>query len=325
MNRIALGMAGTALASLLLLAAPGFAQAPPATAPRGAAATRPPPAQPQAFATPEEGFAALVAAIGAHDERRLLRVLGEQGRRLVRSGDPVADRAARERFLSAWEARHAILRPAPDRAELEIGPDRWPLPIPMLRRDGAWRFDAAAGERTLIDRRIGRNELDTIETLRAIVDAQRDFARTAGRQGGLSAYARRFFSRPGARDGLYWPTAEDEPPSPLGPLAAAASAGGYARGQGDAPRPFHGYLFRILERQGPAAPGGAMDYVVDGRMIGGFAVLAWPARWGSTGVKSFLVSHDGVVWEANLGPRTARAAAAIEAFDPGPGWSRVAE
>jgi hypothetical protein len=309
----------------------------PGTPPTSTAeATPAAPAQPQAFRSPEQGVAALVRAMRAQDERALLRILGEAGRRIIRSGDPVVDRAARERFVAAYDAKHEILRPAAGRAVLQVGEDGWPLPIPLLARGGAWRFDAQAGAQALVDRRIGRNELDTIETLRAIVEAQRDYARTAGRQGGFRAYARRFFSTPGARDGLFWASAEGEPESPLGPLLAAASAGGYgtagqgqgqgrSRGEGDAPRPFHGYLFRILDRQGPAAPGGAMEYVVDGRMIGGFAVIAWPAAWGSTGIKTFLVSHDGVVWESNLGPQTARAAAAITAFDPGPGWSRVAE
>ena len=172
----------------------------------------------------------------------------------------------------------------------------------------------------------GVNQLDTIETLRAMADAQQDYARTAGRQGGLRAYARRFFSTPGRRDGLYWPSAEGEPESPLGPLAAAASAGGYGRAQrGDRPEPYHGYVYRILERQGPAAPGGAMDYVVNGRMIGGFAIIASPARYGSTGIKTFMISHDDVVWEQDLGPATARAAAEMEAFNPDEDWQRVPE
>ena len=181
------------------------------------------------------------------------------------------------------------------------------------------------GAQELVDRRIGRNELDTIEVLRAIVDAQDEYARTAGRQGAFRAYARRFFSAPGTRDGLYWPAAEGEPESPLGPLLAAASAGGYARSRGPdgAPRPFHGYLFRILEAQGPAASGGAMSYVVDGRMIGGFGVIAVPAEYGVSGIQTFLASHAGTVYQRNLGPDTARIARGITAFDPGPGWERV--
>jgi Protein of unknown function (DUF2950) len=221
----------------------------------------------------------------------------------------------------------AAVAPEPA-AVLQVGEDGWPLPIPMRRGgpEGRWRFDVRAARQELLARRIGRNELAAIETLRAIVDAQRDYALTAGRQGPFRAYARRFFSSPGARDGLYWPTGEGEPESPLGPLVAAASDGGYGgRGTTDQPQPFHGYLFRILERQGPAAPGGAMAYVVDGRMIGGFAVLAWPASYGNSGVMTFVVSHQGVVYERDLGAGTARLAREITAFDPGPGWRPVAE
>ena len=314
----------------LLMASGALAQvpAPPAPPEAPAAQTRPAarrPVPPAAFATPEEGFAALVAALRAPRDRPALRVLGTAGARLIRSGDPVADRAARERFLAAYDQKAEILRPAPDRAVLQVGEDAWPLPMPMLQRDGVWRFDTSAATQEIVDRRIGRNELDTIDVLRELVQAQDDYARGAGRVGAFRTYARRFFSTPGQRDGLYWHTEAGEPDSPLGPLAAAASAGGYARGADDAPQPFHGYLFRMLEAQGPAAPGGAMDYVVNGRMIGGFAAVAWPARYGVSGIQTFMVSHSGQVWERDLGPDTAREAAAITSFDPGPGWTRVAE
>jgi hypothetical protein len=280
----------------------------------------------RAFPSPEAGFTALVAALRANDERALLGILGTAGQRLVRSGDSVADRAVRGQVVSAYDATNEILRPSPGRAILQVGPEGWPLPIPMVERGGAWRFDAAAATQEIVDRRIGRNEIDAIETLRAIADAQDEFARTAGRQGAFSAYARRFFSTPGRRDGLYWPSAAGEPESPLGPLMAAASAGSYGRRQGgDRPQPYHGYVYRILEGQGPAARGGTMDYVVNGRMIGGFAVIAYPAQYGSTGIKSFMISHDGVVWEQDLGPNTVREAAAINRFDPGEGWERLRE
>jgi hypothetical protein len=285
----------------------------------------PRPIPPQAFRSPEDGFAAFVAALRARNDAQGVRILGTVGYGLMRSGDPVADRNARDRFLAAYDAQSEILRPTPDRAVLQVGADGWPLPIPMVQRGGQWRFDAVAGGQEIANRRIGRNELDTIETLRAIADAQDDFAATAGRQGAFRAYARRFFSTPGQRDGLYWPTREGEAESPLGPLAAAASAGGYARGRGEAPTPFHGYTFRILEAQGPSAPGGAVDFVANGRMIGGWAAIATPARYGISGIKTFLVSHHGAVWERDLGPDTARLAAAITAFDPGPGWARVPE
>lgn len=310
-----------ALAGLgLLLASPAaLAQATPEPAPPVAEAPRPP-TPPQNFRSAEEGFAALAAAIAAHDERALLRILGESAQRLIRSGDPVADRAARERFAASYAARNSITLPTPDRAELQTGADDWPFPIPMVRRGAQWRFDARLGGQAILDRRIGRNELDTIETLRAIADAQVEYARTVGRQGAFRAYARRFFSTAGQRDGLYWPSAAGEAPSPLGPLVAAASLGGYARSADGTPTPVHGYLFRILEAQGPAAPGGARSFLVNGRMIGGFAVLAIPAQHGNSGIMSFMISHDGVVWQRDLGPQTARIARGITAFDPGEGW-----
>lgn len=312
----------------LMLAAPVLAQAPSAGPDTSAETTTRAPRRvaPRAFRSPEEGFAALIAAVRSHDERALLGILGSDGDRLIRSGDRVADRAAGGALAAAYAAKNEILRPTPDRAELQVGEDGWSLPLPMVNRGGAWRFDAAAGTQEIVDRRIGRNELDTIEILRAMADAQDDYARMAGLRGGLRAYARRFFSSPGQRDGLYWPTSEGEPESPLGPLAAAASEGGYGRRQrAEGPQPFHGYVYRILERQGPSAPGGAMIYVVNGRMIGGFAIIASPTRYGSTGIKTFMISHDGVVWEQDLGPDTVREAAGIAAFDPGDGWVRVPE
>lgn len=327
MSRISALVAGAAF----LCAASALAQAPPpspAEAPpaRPAQAEAPQPVPPQLFRSPEEGFAALVAALRAGGGQRVERIVGSAGMSLFRDPDPVAARTARQRFLAAHAEKAEILRPSPDRAVLQVGPDAWPLPVPMVRRGNAWRFDVLAARQEIVDRRIGRNELDAIETLRAIADAQDEYARTAGRQGGFRSYARRFFSTPGQRDGLYWATAPGEPPAPLGPLAAAASAGGYATPRaGDVPQPYHGYLFRILESQGPAAPGGALDYLVNGRMIGGFAVIATPYRHGATGIMTFMISHHGEVWQANLGPDTARLAARITAFDPGQGWQRVEE
>jgi hypothetical protein len=312
---------GSSLAQDLPSPAPGLAGH---ETPRAA----PQPIPPQAFRTPEEGFAALVDAIRNHDERRLIRVLGGEARRLVRSGDPAADREARERFASAYGERAEILYPSPYYTMLEVGNDRWPFPIPLVRpagHAGSWRFDTRQGVQELVDRRIGRNELDTIEVLRAIVAAQSEYARTVGRQGGFSVYARRIFSTPGTHDGLYWPTQDGQPESPLGPLAAAASVGGHggSPAPGDAPRPFHGYVFRLLEAQGPAASGGAMDYTVGQRMIGGFGVLAVPVEYGVSGIQTFMTSHAGVVYQRNLGPTTSRIARGTQAFDPGPGWEEV--
>jgi hypothetical protein len=320
MNAMIRRAAQGALMVLLVAVAPALAQDAPTRT-----VQRPAPVQPKAFSSPEDGFAALATPFGAHNEKGLIAILGEAGRRLVESGDPVADRAGRDRFTAAYATGHEIVRPAEDRAVLQIGTDEWPLPIPMVARGGVWRFDARAGEQEIVDRRIGRNELDTIETLRAVADAQAEYAATAGRDGRFRAYARRFASTQGAHDGLYWESGAGEPQGPLGPLVAEASAGGYRRSTAGTPQPLHGYLFRMLDRQGPAAPGGSMEYVVNGRMIGGFAVVAWPVRYGSTGYKTFMVSHDGTVWERDLGPQTVREAEAINAFDPGQGWSKVPE
>lgn len=311
----------------LLIATGADAQGPDPVppAPPAAERTAPRPIPPRNFRSPEDGFAAFVAALRERSDAQGVRILGSAGFRFIRSGDPVADRNAREQFLAAYDRRNEIVRPGPDRAVLQVGEDGWPLPIPMVRHGTMWRFDAVAGGQEIADRRIGRNELDTIETLRAVADAQAEYARTAGRQGAFRTYARRFFSTPGQHDGLYWPTAEGQPESPLGPFMAAASAGGYSRAANDRPQPYHGYFFRILESQGPNAPGGAMDYVVNGKMIGGFAVIAVPARYGISGIKTFMISHDGMVYEQDLGPDTAREAREITAFDPGPGWTRVAE
>jgi hypothetical protein len=276
------------------------------------------------FPTPEAGFADMAEAARAHDERRLLRLIGEAARPLIHSGDPAADRAGFDRFAHAYAEKAEVLYPAPDRAVLQVGQDGWPLPIPMIRRSGVWRFDPREGVQEMTNRRIGRNELDTIQVLLAIVDAQDDYARTAGRQGAFQVYARRLFSTPGTHDGLYWPTEPGEPPSPLGPLAAAATASGVVRSADGKPTPYHGYVFRLLERQGPNAPGGEMDYVVGGRLIGGFGVIATPAQYGVTGIQTFMVSHSGVVYQRNLGRETSRIAAGI-AYDPGPGWQKVEE
>jgi hypothetical protein len=316
-----------ALAALLHLT-PALAQAPAAVP---AQATEPPaqaprPVPPQAFRSPEIGFTALIAALQARNERQLQRVIGSANMPLVRDADAAVWRRTLDRFLAGYAEKWEIVRPSPDRAVLQVGNDGFPLALPMVQRGNVWRFESGAARQEVLDRRIGRNELNTIETLRAIADAQDDYARTAGRQGAFRAYARRLFSTPGQRDGLFWPTTADEPPSPLGPFVAAASAGGYARARpNDPPQPFHGYLFRILERQGPDAPGGELDYVVNGRMIGGWAAIAAPYRYGSTGIMTFMINHRGEVWQANLGPDTARLAAGIMTFNPGAGWERVPE
>jgi len=271
----------------------------------------------RSFATPEEATEALVAAVRSGDARAIGQVLGPGSDRLVRSGDPVADRRSRERFIAAYDKRSTIERDGEAKATLLVGENDWPFPFPLVRRADRWTFDTRSGADEILNRRIGRNELATIQVCLAYVDAQREYALKEGSVEGVHAYAMKLVSSSGKKDGLYWRTQEGEPPSPLGPLASKAREEGYT-GQ-----PYHGYYYRILTGQGAAAPGGAYDYVVDGRMIGGFALIAYPARWGASGVMTFIVNHDGVVYQRNLGRRTAAIAASITRFDPDANWSKA--
>ena len=292
-----------------------FALAATLSAPAWAAA----PAQ-QGFPSPEGAVDALVAATRGDDTAALLRILGPHGRKLVFSGDPVADRQGRSRFVAAYDHRHGIERQGADKAILLIGDTHWPFPIPIVGKGEVWRFDTAAGAQEILARRIGRNELNAIEVCRAYVDAQRDYA-TKDRNGdGLREYAQKFRSAPGKHDGLYWPVKPGEEASPLGPLVAAAHAQGYG-GSGKR-APYHGYYYKILARQGAHAAGGAHDFIAHGHMIGGFALVAFPARYGASGVKTFIVNQDGVVYEKNLGPRTAAIARRMTAYDPDPSWRK---
>jgi hypothetical protein len=275
----------------------------------------------KSFATAEEAAAALVAAVKSGDEAAVLAIIGESAKPWVTSGDEVADSATRQLFIRRYEEKHAVVPAADGRATLALGADEWPFAFPLVRGKAGWRFDTEAGKTELLARRIGGNELAVVNVMLAIVDAQRDYA-AADRDGsGLRQYAARFASSDGKRDGLYWKTSAGEPDSPLGPLVTRAAAEGYRKGEG--PQPYHGYHFRLLKSQGPHAKGGKLDYVVKGRMIGGFAAVAYPAKYGNSGVMTFIVNHDGVVYERDLGADTPRRAASIASFDPGPGWKPV--
>ncbi|HEX7328310.1 MAG TPA: DUF2950 domain-containing protein [Casimicrobiaceae bacterium] len=268
-----------------------------------------------AYATPQLAVDALVAAVRASDLGAMRRVLGPGSRKLVESGDTVADAQGRARFIASYDA-HAAIEEENGKATLLIGERDWPFPVPLTKSARGWSFDSVSGAREFLDRRIGRNELSAIQVCLAYVDAQRDYAATTG-VAGIRQYARRFSSSAGRKDGLYWPTADGEKASPLGPLVAKAQAEGYGK------QPYHGYYYRILLAQGPNADGGAYDYIVKGRMIGGFALIAYPARWGSSGVMTFIVNQDGVVYEKNLGPRTSALATAIRRFDPDATWRKA--
>jgi hypothetical protein len=271
----------------------------------------------QTFATPEDAASALVAAVKSGDSKAIRKVLGDSGPDLS-SGDPVADRKARENFVTAFEAKHSIARDG-DAAKLLIGNDDFPFAFPLVKTGDRWRFDTIAGKTEIIARRIGENELYTIKVMQAIADAQRDYASEDRDGDGVLAYAQKFLSSPGKRDGLYWKTKAGETPSPLGPLVVDASSEGYRLKAG--PTPYHGYFYRMLKGQGAAVGSPAFDYVVHGRAIGGFAVIAYPAKYGSSGIMTFIINQDGKVFQSDLGPRTAEKASATKRFDPGTGWS----
>jgi hypothetical protein len=280
------------------------------------------------FTSHKAAVAALVAALRANDTEELRRIFGPAGDQIIWSGDPVADKLQIERFLAAYDERHRLQTEGGEGGgvtTLLIGLDDWPFPVPLVRADGGYVFDAAAGEEEILNRRIGRNELAAEQVCLAIVDAQHEYAETRPMGGDLRQYARQIMSDPGRKNGLYWPTAEGERPSPLGPLVTSASGEGYGaatRPADASPPPYHGYYFRLLTSQGPSASGGAMDYLVDGRLIGGFGVIAYPATYGNSGVMTFMTNHDGVLYERDLGPDSAKVAKSMTSFDPGPEWKR---
>jgi hypothetical protein len=272
------------------------------------------------FMSPEAASSALVQALKAHDRKATLAVLGDAGE-WISSSDTVADNATRDQFVAAYEAKHAIAVDG-DTARLTVGDNEFPFAFPIVKSGERWRFDTAAGKEELLARRVGRNELDAIKVLRAIADAQRDYASEDRNGDGVLDYAQKFGSSPGKHDGLYWPTKAGEPPSPLGELVARAGGEGYSKKSGG-PHPYRGYYYRMLKGQAKSAESGAFDYVIHGRAIAGFAVVAWPAKYGNSGIMTLMVNQDGKVYQADLGPESSSRAAKIQRFDPGKGWSQV--
>jgi hypothetical protein len=273
------------------------------------------------FSNAEDAVAALVSAAKKGDTKAIVAVLGPDGEDIVSSGDPVADANTREKFVSAYDAKHSLELEGNGTQSLIIGDDNWPFPIPLVNNAGKWQFDTKQGLDEILRRRIGRNELAAIQVARAYVQAQNEYSALNPADLGRGVYAQRIVSRPGKKDGLYWPSAEGEQQSPLGNLAAQASADGYKPGQ--TPIPFHGYFYRILTRQGAAAPGGAYDYLVDGKLRGGFGLIAVPAEYGNSGIMTFMVNQDGTVFQKDLGPNTRSLAAKIDAFVPDAGWTKT--
>ena len=268
------------------------------------------------FPTPEAAADALTDAIRKKDDRALTAILGA-ARSDFAPGNDQEDEETRAKFLKAWDESHKILPQGDDRVLVGAGTTGWVLPLPIVKQGNEWRYDVAAGQKEMQARAIGRNELAVVQTLLAAIDAQRDYATLDPMKTGVNVYARRLLSSPGKKDGLYWETKPGEPASPLGPLVAKAQLGeGREKG-------YYGYRFRLLYSQGPDAPGGAYDYLVKGRMIGGFALIAWPVKYGETGVMTFIASHSGDVYEQDLGPDTTQEVAAINVFNPDKDWEKA--
>ena len=273
------------------------------------------------FKTPEAAVEAFVAALQKDDLPALNKLLGPGAEEILSSGDPVQDNTDRERFLAAYQQKHALADEADGTKTIVIGENDWPFPVPLVNKDGKWYLDGQAGADEMIYRRVGRNELGAISVCEGLVAAQNEYA-SEGRDGDPPGiYALKLISDEGMHNGLYWPTAEGEPPSPAGLMVAAAAEEGYRRGEGRTA--YHGYYYRLLYKQGPNANGGEKEYFVDGVMTGGFALVAWPADYGASGVQTFIVNQDGVVFQKDLGEDTATVVESIKAFDPDSSWTAV--
>jgi hypothetical protein len=273
------------------------------------------------FATPEDAVSALVSATTTKDDAAL-DVLFGPARKDLENPDRVQATNEMNTFTTAFNQAHRLIKESDSRCTLEVGPDSWPFPVPIVKKDGQWFFDAEAGKDEILRRRIGKNELSTLECMRAYVDAQREYASRDRDGDQVLEYAQKFLSSPGQLDGLYWPPELNGETSPLGPWFAEAQAEGYFGGSDadEGPQPYHGYMFKILTRQGPNAPGGKYNYIINGNMIAGFALVGWPAEYGESGIMTFIVNQQGRVYQKDLGEKTAKIAKKMRAYDPDPTW-----
>jgi hypothetical protein len=296
-------------------------QAPAAQTPTAAAAPRP--VEGETFATPQQAADALIAAAGTFDEAALAKIFGPNGKKVIFTGETAQDRQRALGFaVEAKEKMNVSVDPKTGkRAFIIVGDEEWPFPVPILKINGKWSFDAKAGEQELLYRRIGANELDAIQICHGFVEAQDDYAFRSRRLYNVHEYAQRIISTPGKQDGLTWQTADGKWEGPIGEQIAKAIAQGYTPGE----TPYHGYFYKVLKGQGPAAPLGQLDYVIKGVMIGGFALVASPAQYRVTGVKTFIVSYDGVVYEKDLGPDTLEQFKKMERFNPDSTWQPVSD
>ena len=278
------------------------------------------------FATAAEAAHALYKASADGNQDEIVAVLGDEGKQLVFSGDAVQDKRGMEGFVKAYKTKHSLVKQDDKTQILQVGANDWPLPIPIVNDGGKWRFDTAAGKEELMYRRIGHNELGAIAACRGFIDAQKDYAAVG--HDGLPAgiYAQKLLSAPGKQDGLYWETKEDEPASPAGPLLAKAGGLGYVpEGLGGKAEPYHGYLYRILQAQGAAARGGAKSYLVDGKLTGGVALVAYPAEYRVSGVMTFIINQRGIVFQKDLGEKSAEIAGAMTEYNPDSTWKKVTD
>jgi DUF2950 family protein len=271
------------------------------------------------FASPEDASSALVAAVQSNDEQAILTILGPDGKQIVSSGDDTEDANSRANFVAKYQELHRLVNEPDGTTTLYIGVENWPTPIPIVNAGSSWYFDTAAGKKEILYRRVGENEMSAIRVCHELVAADKEYYSAQHNE-----YARKIFSDEGQQNGLYWKAADGAPESPIGPLVAEAVVEGYSKTQGGAPTPYHGYFYRALTRQGKDAPGGAKSYLIAGKMTGGFAFLAYPAEYRSSGVMTFIVGRDGVVYQKDLGPNTAAIASALNEFNPAPSW-RTAE
>ncbi|MGA3180693.1 MAG: DUF2950 domain-containing protein [Verrucomicrobiota bacterium] len=274
------------------------------------------------FASPDEALKALQTATAAKDKEALCELFGAQFNELL-TGDQVQDADNAQKFATAVAQGCNLVKEGEDKIIFEVGTNNWPMPIPLVKADGQWHFDTAAGKEEIINRHIGKDELCAIGVCRAYVAAQRQYASANQGAGGTANYAQKFKSAPGKKDGLYWPSAANEPASPFGPLVAEAHAEGYVNNKGAGPHPFHGYYFRILTRQGQDAPGGKKNYLSHGNLTGGFALVAYPEHWDQSGIMTFIVAQDGTVFQRNLGEKTSRIAGAMKEYNPDTEWTPV--
>jgi len=274
------------------------------------------------FASPDEAEKALQTATAAKDKAALSEIFGPQVKELL-TGDDVQDANNAQRFATALSQGCNLVKEGEDKIVFEVGTNYWPMPIPLVKAGGQWHFDTAAGKEEIVNRHIGKDELHAIGVCRAYVDAQKKYAAANPVAGGGGKYAQKFKSAPGQKDGLYWPSAASEPASPFGPLVAEAHAEGYVNNKESGPHPFHGYYFRILTRQGRAAPGGKQDYLSHGNLTGGFALVAYPEHWDQSGIMTFIIAQDGKVLQRNLGEKTSRIAGAMKEYNPDSEWTLV--